>query len=161
MIEAAYASPDVEWLITAVFAMGRSANQHWNPQVLKMLDHTNPLVRAEAAGAAGELELKSALPRMLELLKDDDSDVRLATIWALSQIGGIGVREALENLLETTEDSEEESLLENALENLDFTEEIQDLTMLDFPEDGDGPDDSSDDDNIDDFDEITSEDDEG
>ncbi len=153
LIEQAYASPDTDWLVTALFAMGRSANSRWNPQVLKMLTHKRPPVRAEAASAAGELEIKAAVPRLLELLEDVDPDVRMASIWALSQVGGEGVRQALEDMLEATEDDEEANQIDNALENLDFTEEMKDLAMLEIPEDGNDPDGDSGDDSEDDLDE--------
>jgi len=159
LIEQAYASPDMDWLVTALFAMGRSANPRWNPQVLKMLTHKSPAVGAEAASAAGELEIKAAVPTLLELLEDVDLDVRMASIWALSQIGGEGVRSALESLLEATEDDDEANQIENALENLDFTEEMRDLALLEIPEDGKEPDDTSEDDYHDDLDELISEDD--
>ena len=157
LIEKAYASDDTDWVITALFAMGRSANSRWNPQVLKMLSHTHPGVRAEAASAAGELEIRSAKSLLLELLEDSDFDVRMATIWALSQVGGKGVRETLEELLETTADDEEANQIDNALENLDFTEEMRNLALLEIPEDGDEP---SEDDYDDIIDDLISEDDE-
>lgn len=158
LIENAYASPDVDWLVTALFAMGRSANPRWNPQVLKMLTHQRPVVRAEAASAAGELEIKAAVPRLLDLLEDVDQDVRMASIWALSQVGGEGVRAALENMLETTDDDDESTQVDNALQNLEFTEEMKDLTLLEIPEDGNEPDDSSENDYDDAADDHISED---
>lgn len=139
LVEKAYASPDIDWLVTALFAMGRSANPRWKPQVLKMLTHIRPVVRAEAASAAGELEIKAAVPRLLELLEDVDPDVRMASIWALSQVGGDGVRLALESMLENTVDDDEAIQIDNALENLDFTEEMKDLALLEIPEDGNDP----------------------
>jgi len=159
LIEHAYASPDMEWLVTALFAMGRSANHRWKPQVLKMLTHKRPAVRAEAASAAGELEIKAAVPIMLELLEDVDPDVRLASIWALSQVGGEGVQSALEKMHEETADDNEVDQIERALENLDFTEEMRNLALLEIPEAGDEPVDSSEDDS-DDLDELISEGDE-
>jgi hypothetical protein len=145
----AFASSDTNWLITALFAMGRSANSRWKPQVMQMLSHQRPAVRAEAAGAAGELEIKTAVPKLLDLLEDVDIDVRMASIWALSQIGGPGVRPALEALLENTDDDEEARQLDNALENLDFTEEMNELALLEIPEDENAIDETSenDDDN--------------
>jgi HEAT repeat protein len=157
LIENAYNSDDMDWVITALFAMGRSANSRWKSQVLNMLTHTQPGVRAEAASAAGELEIRSSKPMLLDLLEDSDFDVRMAAIWALSQIGGKGVREALENLLETTDDTEEADQIDNALENLDFTEEMHDLAILEIPEDGD---ELSEDDYEDIDDDLISEDDE-
>jgi HEAT repeat protein len=94
---------------------------------------------------------------LLELLEDPDLDVRLAAIWALSQVGGKGVRKALENLLETRDDDEEADQIEKALENLDFTEEMRDLALLEIPEEGD---ESSEDDYDNNNDDFISEDDE-
>jgi hypothetical protein len=135
LIEKAFASSETDWLVSALFAMGRSANSNWKPQVMQMLSHQRPAVRAEAASAAGELEIKTAVPKLLELLEDVDIDVRMASIWALSQIGGPGIRSALEALLESTDDDEEARQLDNALENLDFTEEMNELALLEIPED--------------------------
>jgi HEAT repeat protein len=134
LIEKAYRSVEIDWLISALFAMGRSANPRWNTHVLKMLDHKRPAVRAEAASAAGELEITDAVPQLLELLEDPDLDVRMASIWALSQVGGEGVQEALENMLENTDDDEEVNQLGNALENLDFTNEMRDLVLFELTE---------------------------
>ena len=156
LIEKAYASNDLDWVISSLFAMGRSANSRWYPWVLKMLTHPHPGVRAEAAGATGELEIKASRPTLVELLEDSDFDVRMAAIWSLSQVGGKGVRKALERSLETTEDDEEANQIEKALENLDFTEEMQELAILDISEDGDV---SSEDDYGDNDDDIDSEDD--
>jgi HEAT repeat protein len=135
LIEAAYQNGDVEWLATALFAMGRSANSDWEEKVLPMLDDKRPAVRSEAATAAGGLESKAAVKRLLELLDDDDSQVRLASIWALSEIGGPGVRSALTSMLENTEDEDEALLLEDALDNLSFTDGSGGFEMIDV---GDG-----------------------
>jgi HEAT repeat protein len=131
LIEKAYASGDHKWLLTALFAMGRSANTIWKSKVMAMLDDKHPDVRSEAATAAGGLEIKAAAKRLLELLDDSDSQVRLASIWALSNIGGPGVREALNDMLENTDDDEEAQLLEDALENLSFTDGSGGFELLD------------------------------
>jgi HEAT repeat protein len=133
LIQAAYDSGDPEWLISALFAMGRSYNEIWIPNVLAMLGDERPAVRAEAAEAAGELEIKKAREPLLQMLKDPDEEVRAATIWSLSQVGGDDVREWLETLLEETEDDEEADLIEQALENLEFNEEFN-LELMEFDE---------------------------
>jgi HEAT repeat protein len=122
LIESAYASGDKDWMATALLAMGRSADDRWAETVLAALDHKYPILRAEAARAAGELEIPTAVSRLIELIEDSDDDVRQAAIWSLSQIGGEGVREALEKIWEQSEDEDEIDLLENALDNLAFTE---------------------------------------
>jgi HEAT repeat protein len=142
LIKSAFSSKDKDWQISALFAMGRSSNPMWNRQVLRMLDHPNAEIRSEAARAAGELEIEGATSRLLELLRDDDEEVRMAAIWSLSQIGGEGVREALEALEEITDDDDEADLIADALDNLSFTEDLGLFSMVDFAEDveigGDG-----------------------
>lgn len=132
LIEAAYSSKENDWLATALFAMGRSADERWKPLVMDMLDYPIPTVRAEAVRAAGELEMFDAAPLLLDMLEDDDEDVRIAAIWSLSQIGGEEVRDALEILQEEAEDEEEADYLESALDNLSFTEEMQLYSLLDL-----------------------------
>jgi HEAT repeat protein len=132
LIDQAFRSADKNWIASALFAMGRSANEEWAPQVLSMLDHTFPAVRAEAVRAAGELEINDAVQPLLDLLDDSDEAVRTAAIWSLSQIGGEGVRDILEQLQEETEDEEEADFIESALDNLTFTEDFQLFSMFDF-----------------------------
>jgi HEAT repeat protein len=134
LLEQAFASDDKFWKASALFAMGRSANPRWAPTILEMLHSNLPLLRSEAARAAGELEIAEAVEPLLELLDDPDDDTRQASIWSLSQIGGEGVRETLQNLYDEAEDEQELELLESALDNLTFNEGLQLMPMFDFPE---------------------------
>ena len=134
LIDTAFHSDSIDWVASALFAMGRSANEHWAPQVLSMLESKMPAVRQEAARAAGELEIRQALSRLYELLDDPDEETRLASIWSLSQIGGNGVREALELLYSESEDDDEQAYLEKALDNLEYTEEIRLMPFFELPE---------------------------
>ena len=61
----------------------------------------------------------------------------MAAVWSLSEIGGEDVRETLENLLEETEDEEAIELIENALDNLIFNEDLEDFNFMDLPQDED------------------------
>jgi hypothetical protein len=134
LIQNAYVSGKVDWLGTALFAMGRSASKRWTKPVLEMLNSDTTSVCFEAARAAGELELSEATEPLIELLQNEDMDIRLAAAWSLSQIGGGGVREALEEVLEGAESEDEVDLLEDALDNLTFTEEVQLYDLIDFPD---------------------------
>jgi len=153
-IELAYASGDPEWLISALNAMGNSADSKWKPKVIAMFDHQHPLVRAEAASAAGEIEIKSAVPSLLRMLDDMDLDVRMAVMWSLSQIGGKGVRKALETMLEATEDDDEADMLERALENLDFTEDLGAIALLNIVDNGEEDEELFNTDELDDLDDL-------
>lgn len=135
LIEDAYESGEEDWLSSALFAMGRSADDRWAPMVIERLQDSNNEVSREAARAAGELELEDAADELIGLLEHDDSEVRLAAAWSLSQIGGAGIADALQDALERTEDQDEIDLFEDALENLAFTQELGELNILDFSPD--------------------------
>lgn len=137
LIQQAYESTDRSWVVSALFAIARSYNEQWAGQVLNMLENQHPDVRAMAARAAGELELDDALDMLIEMLDDDNDDARMAAIWSLSQIGGEGVREHLEALAAATDDEDESEFIQNALENLEFTEDIELFDLIDVESPGD------------------------
>ena len=118
-ITEAYQSGSDEWLTSALFAMGRSLDNHWDKMVISKLYHQNPKVRTEAIRAAGELNIEDALPAVLEML-DDIPIVRQAAIWAASQIDGEGAEAALNALLDEPLTDTEFDIIERALQNLDF-----------------------------------------
>ncbi len=134
LIEEACARQDEGWLASAIFAMGRSIDERWEGFILAHLEHNEPQIRLEAARAAGELEVGAALPRLLEMLEEEEDDVRNAAVWSLSQIGGKGVRNALQALIDQTEDSEAAEYIETALDNLAFNEDLSDFSLFDFDE---------------------------
>jgi HEAT repeat protein len=132
LIQKAFDTADTDWIASSLLAMGRSYDKAWEQPVRRMLIHPQANVQLEAVRAAGELELETARRALLDILDDEaqDPETRLAAIWSLSQIGGEGVRETLETILEETEDDEEAELVENALDNLSLTETGQGLDML-------------------------------
>lgn len=134
LIRKAFNSGNQAWLISSLFAMGRSADSTWSPEIVRMLNHPETSVQVEAVRSAGELELSSARRTLLALLDDEliDEDVYYEAIWSLSKIGGDDVRETLESLLEETEDESLADYLEQALENLAFTDDIDLSTMMEF-----------------------------
>ncbi|HEX9014033.1 MAG TPA: HEAT repeat domain-containing protein [Anaerolineaceae bacterium] len=136
LIQDAYEQGNQDWLATALYAMGRSADNRWSDPVLKMFTHVEASVREEAVRAAGELELVAARDRLIDLLPEEpDEDVQMAAVWSLSQIGGEGVRGLLERLLEESDDDEIADFIENALDNLTFTEDMQGFDMIDIDAD--------------------------
>lgn len=133
LIEAAYHRPEPEWVVSALFAMGKSCDTRWEKQVLSQLDNPNDEIRNEAIRAAGELELASARRFLLDQLEDEeDIDIRHQIIWALSKIGGPGVQEKFHEMLDAEMDDEEAEFLEDALNNLFFTEDMARFDMFDF-----------------------------
>lgn len=134
LIEEAYRKDNDEWMISALIAMGRTAHSQWVPMVIENINHSDNLVRLRAVQAAGELMSAKAVPHLIERLQDPDDDVRLAAIWSLSEIGGSEARDAIEYLLEETGDEDEIDLIEDALENLEFTDMVEDFTLFDLDE---------------------------
>jgi len=134
-IEAAANQGKEDWLISALVAIGRSADSQWAPTVIENFNHDSAEVRLEAAQAAGLLASQSAATHLLHLIDDPEQDVRQAAIWALSEIGGLDARAAIEGLLRNAADDENIELLEDALENLDFTEMAINFDLFDLSED--------------------------
>jgi HEAT repeat protein len=138
LIEAAFGEKKNDWVVSALFAMGRSSDKRWKKQVLSQLRSPDEDIRSEAIHAAGELELESARPVLLDLLEDEeDLEVRRELIWALSKIGGHDVRSKLGELLEIEEDDEEADFIEEAMATLSFTEDMGNFSLIDVDDEVD------------------------
>ncbi len=95
LIAAAYADSNPRQKASAVLAMGRNLDQRWLESVLAELASDAAEMRYEAARASGELGSPQAVPQLVGLIEDEDSEVRLMAIWALGQIGGPTANNAL------------------------------------------------------------------
>ena len=170
LIEDAYYAPEEEMRLASLRAMGRSADTRWRSMVRAELASPDPAMRVEAALAAGELEIKSAIPQIVAMLDDDELAVRLAAIEALGHLGGKVARTALRTLAAEGEADEAEAA-DIALEEMLFYAEPGAAPLVDGDEDeaddlddrdpisrgygsgtGDGDDDDADDDDADDGD---------
>lgn len=142
-VEVAYYDEDEAMRLSAVVGMGRSCDRHWQSILLAELESPVPAMRYSAAVAAGDLELREAVPLLTQMLHDPDRQVYNASIWALGQIGGKEAQEALEAAYdEADEDAQaaiDEALAEQALSagDVDFAlydvegETGEDLTEVD------------------------------
>ncbi|HQE92838.1 MAG TPA: HEAT repeat domain-containing protein [Anaerolineae bacterium] len=119
MIEAAYAHAEEQMRISAVLAMGRSADKRWAKIVARELLNPLPDMRYEATRACGELALPEAIPALIELADDVNVGIQKMALWALGQIGG----KQAQRVLEQHVDSDNPVLRQaarDALEELDF-----------------------------------------
>lgn len=133
LIHDAMSTKDTDWIASGLYAMGRSADTKWADVILQYLQNPAPAIREEAVRAAGELQLNSTSEILLDMLEqEEDDDVKFAIIWALSQIGGEGVREALVKQAEMIDDEEYLDFIEKALDNLDFNEELSHFDLIDI-----------------------------
>ena len=131
LIESAFHREDPRWQASALIAMGRSADDRWEDEVTSSLISEDDRVKRAAVQSAGELSLKSAGPILIRLLEEgDDEDMVSAAVWSLSQIGGEDARTYIETLLDQTEEEEQIAFLEEALDNLAFTEDLDRFELM-------------------------------
>ncbi|MCJ7548678.1 MAG: HEAT repeat domain-containing protein [Anaerolineae bacterium] len=119
LIAGAYKDADEAMRISAIVAMGRSANEEWGRIVRRELSSPIPDMRLGATRAAGELQLEVAIDEIVDLADDVDQRVRAAALWALGQIGG---EVAHRTLAKYTSDEDEtlRTAAEDALQQLEF-----------------------------------------
>ena len=134
LLRAAYFRPEVAWQESAMFAMGKSADDQWQSFVLANLEHENFKVRLQAIHAAGELTLYAARQTLLRMLNQEykNEELRHELVWALSQIGGEGIEAAFYRLMDRIDDEEELTLIEDALDELNFTNDKSIFELMDI-----------------------------
>ena len=131
LIESSFRRENPEWQASALFAMGRSFDERWEESILSRMMDVNSLVRLAAVEAAGELRLASARTVLFRVLEEEEEDnITSAAIWSLSQIGGEDVRLYIENLLDLAEEDEDVEFLDEALDNVEFTDELNQFDLL-------------------------------
>lgn len=136
LIESAFRRENPDWQASALFAMGRSSDDRWEEYVISRLRDPDPAVRQAAVEAAGDLRLGVAGPLLLEMLEEEEEDaVSSAAIWSLSQIGGEEARLYIQNLLDIAEQEEHIQFLEQALDNLEFTDELNRFDLMSIDSD--------------------------
>jgi len=123
MIEEAYSSGERRMRISAVHAMGRSADPEWLPTIVEELHSDDPEMRFEAAQAAGELGEEDVIPDLAPLTGDDDAEVQEAAIAALGRIGGPAARSVLHSVAADNRDDRVLDAVTDALSEADFIED--------------------------------------
>jgi HEAT repeat protein len=138
LIQSAIRRENPDWQASALIAMGLSSDERWEEQVVARLLDEHPEVRLAAVKAAGEMRLTSARSLLFQVLEAaEDDQVSSAAIWSLSQIGGEDVRLYIQNLLDAAELDEDEQFLEQALENAEFTDELNRFDLMSVEPDQD------------------------
>ncbi|NLD45008.1 MAG: HEAT repeat domain-containing protein [Chloroflexi bacterium] len=133
LIERAYDDDDALMRESAVFAMGRNADSVWTETVLAELTSESPSMRYEAARAAGEMQLRKAVERLVAMIGDPDAEVQEMAIWALGQIGGRRARTVLQRYAASDDEALSVAASE-ALDEMGFAERPLDLMLHEIPE---------------------------
>ena len=118
----AYDSDDLKLKCSSIFAMGRTGESDWLDLLFRELQNPSPPVRYEAANACAEMDDEEAAPHLIPLLHDDDTQVQLAAVGALGQIGGTLAKKALRRCMKR-EDPVLEDAARTALENITTMED--------------------------------------
>jgi HEAT repeat protein len=138
LIASAFHRQDPDWIKSALVAMGRSSDERWEDDVLGMLLNENTRIRRAAVEAAGQLSLDEAGPILIRLLEDeDDEQVIAAAVWSLSEIGGEDARVYMQSMLDQTTDPEQIDFIEDALDNLTFTDELNQFDLMAYDPEAD------------------------
>jgi len=119
LIDDAYYSSEEEMRVSALVAMARSADIRWRDAAQAELISPDVAMRVAAVNAVGELEHRDALPDLIELLDDEEKEVRLAVLFALGRIGGKIAIEILTTAAASV-DADEAAAAEDALEEALF-----------------------------------------
>ena len=117
-----YESDNPTLVQSAIYGMGLSSNPSWLPTVVDEMSNPLPVLRFEAATACGLLGDEGVVPYLLRLLRDDDAEVRLASIKALGLIGGPVAKNVLQQHLSDDDEAIEEAARE-ALVSLEFEDD--------------------------------------
>jgi HEAT repeat protein len=112
-IEEAYEGFDRRMQVSSIYAMGRTCDApRWGEIVVRELGSEDPEMRFEATRAAGELELKDAIPTLAQIARDPDSEIKEMAIWSLGEIGGEDAVRLLKKFARDAEQSGDDELVE-------------------------------------------------
>ncbi len=131
-IETAYADKHHLMKVSAVFAMGRSCDARWETHILNELDNDYEDIRYEAARSAGQIELESAVPRLIELAEEDDREIQEVVVWSLGEIANSDAIQALYNLQESLDDNDSlNDAIDDAIMNANMMQGASSMLSLD------------------------------
>jgi HEAT repeat protein len=137
LIEDAYDSGDLGQQLSAIFAMGRSADHRWLPTVIDEMGSPLVEMRVEAARAAGGIGDSDALERLEELIQDEDLEVRLAAVHALGLIGGDTASRILERIGNDPALEELHEAVDEAMEEMDWVGGELNLSAMEWADEDD------------------------
>jgi HEAT repeat protein len=132
LIVDAYESGRYDMQVSAICAMGNSAEKLWTPMVVEEFEHPDAEMRFTAARAAGQIGSSDMVPGLIEMLADEDLEVQQMAVTSLGEIGGDLAREALEQLQEDPDAEELHGTVAEALEELHMMGGIGNLSLIEL-----------------------------
>lgn len=135
LIQDAYEEGSNDLQLSAIFAMGISADERWLPILEQELSSPSPDFRAEAARACGIIGNDESIDALEYLLDDDNQEVGMAAVAALGQIGGERAYSLLARIAENPQYEIFYEAIEEAIEEMESMDEG--LNILALSEDDD------------------------
>jgi HEAT repeat protein len=127
LIESFWARSEPAARLSAVFAMGRSGTGRFGEAIQEALATSDSELRLQAIWASGESEVQGARDLLLRFVRQSESQQeRLASIEALSRLGGDAVAQVLLDLAEHDQDPEVREAASTGLEELSLLDSIDD-----------------------------------
>ncbi len=139
LIVEAYHNSNAEMRLSAVFAMGNSADTRWTATVLEELNSEDIEMRGEAARAAGIIGSSDAVYPLAQLVEEDDLDVAMVAVTSLGQIGSDEARSILQDMADNPDFEELAEPIAEAIEEIALLS--GDIDFLSLFEDTDDDDD--------------------
>ena len=135
LINEAYEDGPNELQLSALFAMGNSADERWLPILIDELASPSPDFRAEAARACGMIGHSDPIDALEELIDDVEKEVGMAAVIALGQIGGDRVLEMFSRMADDPDYEEFHDIIDEAMEEMEWSDSGFDLLSLSVDED--------------------------
>jgi HEAT repeat protein len=135
LITDAYEEGSDDLQLSALFAMGNTADNRWLPILEQEMESPSADFRAEAARACGMIGDPASIDTLEQLLTDNDIEVGLAAVYALGQIGGDRAYELLSTMADDPEFEEFHEAIDEALEEMEWLG--GEFDMLSFSDDDD------------------------
>lgn len=130
VIREAYEDEHPDMRMSALVAMGRSADRRWRGIVMQELESDDFGMRREAVRAAGELELQEATDLLARVLDyEADVEIRRDVVRALGKVGGKSAERILEFII-ASEDEDLFDVAQDALEELTFGAQFPEINEL-------------------------------
>lgn len=140
LINDAYEEGSDDLQLSAIFAMGNTADDRWLPILEQELASPSADFRAEAARACGMIGAPAAVELLEQLLTDAEPEVGLAAVYALGQIGGDQAYELLARLADDPAYEDYYDAIDEALEEMEWADSEFDMLALPYLEDEDDAD---------------------
>lgn len=122
-------SEDAELRMTAIFAMGRSAEPMFVEPILKAFEDSDDRVRRESLRAIGEAGMVEGLPLLEAVLNGSNREYKLEAISALGELGGDRAEELVQDLV-VDADPEISELANLAVVNIEEARMVEDWQAI-------------------------------